>query len=237
MALRAGQRRRRRPPAWNCGRRPTSRPAANRRRRPLLRAQGRIPPHRSRDRLTMEVPSRPMMTSRSGASRCTTRASAAPRLALTSYGEVVMAAPEADHRHPAFNKLFIESEYLPELARCSSVAGRGPRARPRSSGATTWLARATALAASSYESDRAAFLGRGRSAQSPSRWPRRRGRRVAAPSRRLALATWAARPEPRSIRSCLSRSRLNCSRATTPNVVPHHRRGRARRGCWTSPAA
>ena len=37
------------------------------------------------------------------------------RLALTSYGEVVMAAPPADQRHPAFNKLFIESEYLPEL--------------------------------------------------------------------------------------------------------------------------
>ena len=37
------------------------------------------------------------------------------RLALTSYGEVVMAAPPADARHPAFNKLFIESEYLPEL--------------------------------------------------------------------------------------------------------------------------
>ena len=37
------------------------------------------------------------------------------RLALTSYGEVVMAAPPADGRHPAFNKLFIESEYLPEL--------------------------------------------------------------------------------------------------------------------------
>jgi len=35
------------------------------------------------------------------------------KLKLTSYGEVVLAAQSADRRHPAFNKLFIESEYLP----------------------------------------------------------------------------------------------------------------------------
>ena len=35
------------------------------------------------------------------------------KLKLTSYGEVVLAAQAADRRHPAFNKLFIESEYLP----------------------------------------------------------------------------------------------------------------------------
>jgi cyclic beta-1,2-glucan synthetase len=36
------------------------------------------------------------------------------RLKLTSYAEVVLAAQAVDRRHPAFNKLFIESEYLPE---------------------------------------------------------------------------------------------------------------------------
>ncbi len=48
------------------------------------------------------------------------------RLALTSYGEVVMAAPPADQRHAAFNKLFIESEYLPELS--ALLFRRRPRA-------------------------------------------------------------------------------------------------------------
>ncbi len=33
-------------------------------------------------------------------------------LKLTSYGEVVLAAQATDQRHPAFNKLFIQSEYL-----------------------------------------------------------------------------------------------------------------------------
>ncbi len=37
------------------------------------------------------------------------------RLRLTSYGEVILNSQETDTRHPAFNKLFIESEYLPDL--------------------------------------------------------------------------------------------------------------------------
>ena len=34
---------------------------------------------------------------------------------LTSYGEVILNQQAADTRHPAYNKLFIESEYVPEL--------------------------------------------------------------------------------------------------------------------------
>jgi cyclic beta-1,2-glucan synthetase len=36
-------------------------------------------------------------------------------LRLTSYGEVVLSPQSADQRHPAYNKLFVESEFLPEL--------------------------------------------------------------------------------------------------------------------------
>ncbi len=36
------------------------------------------------------------------------------RLKFTSYGEVVLAVQAVDRRHPALNKLFIESEYLPQ---------------------------------------------------------------------------------------------------------------------------
>ncbi len=95
------------------------------------------------------------------------------RLALTSYGEVVMAAPPADQRHPAFNKLFIESEYLPELDALLL------RRRPRSAGEAPVFLAHLALAGddkqtlaggqqvrtthnSAHESDRARFLGRGR---------------------------------------------------------------------------
>jgi cyclic beta-1,2-glucan synthetase len=38
----------------------------------------------------------------------------ARRLSLTSYGEVILTPQENDRRHPAFNRLFIESEYVEE---------------------------------------------------------------------------------------------------------------------------
>ncbi len=33
--------------------------------------------------------------------------------ALTSYAEIILSQQSTDIRHPAFNKMFIESEYLP----------------------------------------------------------------------------------------------------------------------------
>ena len=48
------------------------------------------------------------------------------RLALTSYAEVVMADPATDQRHPAFSKLFIESEYLAQVG--ALLFRRRPRA-------------------------------------------------------------------------------------------------------------
>ena len=92
------------------------------------------------------------------------------RLALTSYGEVVMATPPADGRHPAFNKLFIESEYLPELD--ALLFRRRPRAESDAPVFLAHLALGVADAPvngdrkvhSLYESDRARFLGRGHDA-------------------------------------------------------------------------
>jgi hypothetical protein len=37
------------------------------------------------------------------------------RLRLTSYGEVILTQQATDRRHPAFNKLFIQTEFIPEL--------------------------------------------------------------------------------------------------------------------------
>ncbi|HUH98771.1 MAG TPA: glucoamylase family protein [Anaerolineales bacterium] len=89
------------------------------------------------------------------------------RLKLMSYAEVVLAPQPVDQRHPAFNKLFIESEYLPE--------GNALLFRRRSrSGDEKPVFMAHALVAEpgykltrEYETDRAPFLGRGRSQRSP----------------------------------------------------------------------
>lgn len=94
------------------------------------------------------------------------------RLGLVSYGEVVLAASGADNRHPAFAKLFVESEYLADLP--ALLFRRRPRAATES---PNFLAHMVVRNQRSpdevwepvrYESDRAQFLGRGHTAHQPA---------------------------------------------------------------------
>ena len=94
-------------------------------------------------------------------------------LELTSYAEVVLAPRGADLSHPAFAKLFLETEWLPgpEALLC--------RRRNRSARETPlWAVHVAAVDGSArgsavvgeiqYETDRARFLGRGRSPANPA---------------------------------------------------------------------
>ena len=87
---------------------------------------------------------------------------------LTSYGEMVLAAPDADRAHPAFANLFVETEYHEW---CTAVFATR---RPRSSGETpVWgvhvvAVEGTTAGAVSCETDRARFVGRGRSTRDPA---------------------------------------------------------------------
>lgn len=98
------------------------------------------------------------VTNRSGRTR---------RLTLTSYGEIVLAPQDADRGHPAFNKMFVESEYLSEHNALLF------RRRPRSSEDAPWyLAHALVVQGrreetAAYETDRARFLGRGQTVRAP----------------------------------------------------------------------
>ncbi|MBW8862513.1 MAG: carbohydrate-binding protein, partial [Acidobacteria bacterium] len=85
---------------------------------------------------------------------------------VTSYAEMVLARPEDDLAHPAFGKLFIETEYEPQSA------GLLFSRRPRSAEETpAWAFHVLAvdgrLGAVEWETDRARFLGRGRSPANP----------------------------------------------------------------------
>ena len=51
---------------------------------------------------------------------------------VTSYVEIVLAPPADDLAHPAFGKLFIETEYLPESA--ALICARRPRVAARTPG-------------------------------------------------------------------------------------------------------
>ncbi|MCW3055771.1 MAG: glycosyltransferase 36, partial [Chthonomonadales bacterium] len=88
-------------------------------------------------------------------------------LELTSYLEVAMAGHNADRAHPAFSKLFVATEALE--AQHALLAGRRPRA---AEDAPIWAVHCVAddgafAPSLQYETDRARFLGRGRSTDRP----------------------------------------------------------------------
>jgi cyclic beta-1,2-glucan synthetase len=97
----------------------------------------------------------------------TNHTGAARELELTSYGEVVLAPPTADEAHPAFANLFVETEFAP--ASDALLASRRPRApgAPRPWAVHSISVRGHALGATQHESDRAAFVGRGRDLGDP----------------------------------------------------------------------
>ncbi|MDQ6647087.1 MAG: cyclic beta 1-2 glucan synthetase, partial [Pseudomonadota bacterium] len=99
--------------------------------------------------------------------RITNRSRTRRTIELTSYAEVVLALPIADAAHPAFSKLFVQTELLPELQ--AIVCTRRPRARDE---VVPWMCHLLAVHDAdideiSYETDRARFIGRGRSTASP----------------------------------------------------------------------
>ena len=85
---------------------------------------------------------------------------------LTSYLEVVLASADSDRAHPAFGNLFVQTEWLPESA--ALLAMRRPRsAKDKPVWCGHVMATADASGNITCETDRARFIGRGRSARDP----------------------------------------------------------------------
>jgi cyclic beta-1,2-glucan synthetase len=87
-------------------------------------------------------------------------------LRLTSYGEVILAPQAEDVRHPAFNKLFIENEFVPELN--IQIFRRRPRSNqeaPVLMGHMLFVEGSQIVAR--HEADRLRFIGRNHTLQNP----------------------------------------------------------------------
>ncbi len=87
---------------------------------------------------------------------------------LTSYAEIALATQAADVAHPAFQNLFVQTEFVPGIN--ALLATRRPRSPDE---APIWAAHVAAVedqpgAVLQYETDRARFLGRGRPVRSPA---------------------------------------------------------------------
>jgi cyclic beta-1,2-glucan synthetase len=88
-------------------------------------------------------------------------------LDLTTYAEVVMAPPAEDALHPAFSKLFVQTEILRQKR--ALLCTRRPRSRDEQPG---WMFHLTTVSSGqsgelSFDTDRALFVGRGRTLGNP----------------------------------------------------------------------
>jgi cellobiose phosphorylase len=97
----------------------------------------------------------------------TNRARIRRTIEVTSYAEVVLAAPAADALHPAFSNLFVQTEIVRE--RQAIVCTRRPRSEDEQA---PWMlhlmaVRGVQAGEVSYETDRMRFIGRGRSVAAP----------------------------------------------------------------------
>jgi len=86
---------------------------------------------------------------------------------FTTYAEVVMAPAPADTLHPAFSKLFVQTEILREKR--ALLCTRRPRSRDEQ---PAWMFHLATVRGGlpgelSFETDRATFIGRGRTAANP----------------------------------------------------------------------
>jgi len=86
---------------------------------------------------------------------------------VTSYAEIVLAPPADDLAHPAFGKLFVETEYVAESS--ALLCRRRPRAPDD---AAMWAVHVICQEGRTqgpveWETDRGRFLGRGRSPEDP----------------------------------------------------------------------
>ncbi|RPI66592.1 MAG: cyclic beta 1-2 glucan synthetase, partial [Geobacteraceae bacterium] len=104
--------------------------------------------------------------------RITNRSRKPRELDITSYAEIVLAAPAADALHPAFANLFVQTEIIRE--RQTILCTRRPRSKDDPS---HWMFHLMALHGTpnkevSYETDRLKFIGRGNTLADPQamRW-------------------------------------------------------------------
>lgn len=99
--------------------------------------------------------------------RITNLSRARRSIELTSYAEVVLATAAADAQHPAFSKLFVQTEVVHDPA--ALLCTRRPRSADEK---PPWMFHLVAVHGAlsgpvSHETDRSKFIGRGRSLHAP----------------------------------------------------------------------
>jgi cyclic beta-1,2-glucan synthetase len=81
---------------------------------------------------------------------------------LTSYAEIVLAPPSADSAHPVFSKLFVQTQYVPELGAILATRRRRSPDEPEVWASHLTVVEGELIGELELETDRARFIGRGR---------------------------------------------------------------------------
>ncbi|MDP9012806.1 MAG: hypothetical protein M3O41_09185 [Pseudomonadota bacterium] len=84
------------------------------------------------------------------------------KIELTTYAEVVLTAPDADSAHPAFAKLFVQTEFIAAAGTLLATRRTREPAELELWAAHVSVLEGEALGGLQFETDRARFLGRGR---------------------------------------------------------------------------
>jgi cyclic beta-1,2-glucan synthetase len=87
---------------------------------------------------------------------------------LTSYAEMVLTTPAADNAHPAFAKMFVQTEYLPEFGALIATRRQRSQEEPPIWAGHFAVVEGEIVADLQFESDRAKFIGRGRTIGAPA---------------------------------------------------------------------
>jgi cyclic beta-1,2-glucan synthetase len=86
---------------------------------------------------------------------------------ITSYAELVLAPQAADVAHPAFSKLFVETEFLSDVGALLATRRRREPSEPGIWVGQLAVVDGETVGATEIETDRARFLGRGQSVRTP----------------------------------------------------------------------
>jgi cyclic beta-1,2-glucan synthetase len=92
----------------------------------------------------------------------------AREIEVTSYSELVLAPMAADLAHPAFSKLFVETEHLPGTGALLAHRRLRSPGEPEIWAAQVAVVDGEVVGNREFETDRARFIGRGRGVRSPA---------------------------------------------------------------------
>ena len=86
---------------------------------------------------------------------------------LTSYAELVLGPYGEDATHPAFSKLFVETEFVPDAGTLLATRRRRSPEQPEIWAAHLMVIEGESSGNMQFETDRASFMGRGQSIRAP----------------------------------------------------------------------